>query len=339
MKKHRTLVSGILVAVLVFVFAGCRQTSSNGIPTVTGVTVMKVGPSPLGLSESEDSAVARGQSEELMAIVEGNNNPPQAVSWYIVDGDRQSETMIGADGVLHVAASESLPSLTVGARSMFDMRWFGHITLYLEGDIVTDPDPKPDPDPEQLEAPVIWLDVAMLLWNEVPGAGGYRLRVGDFEYTLGPGETSFNLAGLGLPVGSHSITLVALGVYGQSLDSPESSEVIFHVIIATGVTVTVTVPDLRDMAGYINIEVPPFSMLGEPGRIVFGRENHNVDTVEWFMGETPVPDDAVLVDGTLYTLVLDSRIHGNMEGPHFVTLEVVIGGIRYSRVIAFMVTL
>ena len=192
----------------------------------------------------------------------------------------------------------------------------------------------------QLDAPVISLDEAMVLWAPVPGAGGYSLRIDGIErVSLGHTETGFSLAGLGLPVGSHSITLVALGIPGQSLDSPASNAVNFYVIIATGVTVTVTLPDLRDMASGIDIEGPTFGMLGEPGRIIFDREDHDVSLVEWFLGESQVPTGTVSVDETRYTLTLDSRIHSNREGTHHVTLEVIIGGIRYSRVIAFTVKL
>ena len=203
---------------------------------------------------------------------------------------------------------------------------------------VTEDEP---PGLPQLDAPVIWLDGAVVSWLAVPGAGGYSLRIDGIEVDEGNlvhTATSFDLVGLGLPVGAHVITLVALGVPEQSLNSPASSAITFYVIIATGITVTVTLPDLRDMAGYMDIEGPSFGMLdSEPGQIVFDSQHYNVTSVEWFLGETMVPMGTVSEDGNILTL--DSRIHGNGEGTHFVTLEVVMGGIRYSRVIAFTVGL
>jgi len=336
MGKHQTLGCSIFAVVFALVaLIGCRQPSFSEVPTVTKVTVSRVD----GIHHSNDivDTVARGGTAYLEVVVEGTNNPPQSVNWYIADGGRRNGTRIGADGVLRVAADERLESLTIGARSTFDMRRFGHITLYLHGDI-----PESNGDLPQLDAPVIWLDYAMVRWLEVPGAGGYSLRIGGIEVdggNLAHTETSFNLVGLGLPVGAHVVTLVALGVSGQSLDSPASSSITFYVIIATGVTVTVTLPDLRDMAGYINIEGPSFSMLDPegPGQIVFDGQHYNVTDVEWFLGEDPVPTGTVSEDGNILTL--DARIHGNRKGTHFVTLEVIMGGIRYSRVIAFTVGL
>ena len=612
MKKHFAFGFGVLAILLTL--AGCRQPSSGEVPIVTGVTVEiveemieEIAEDPDRLSRVAVRTLSRGLSVELRAIVEGRNQPPQTVNWYIVEAGRNGGTRIGSDGVLHVSANESLATITVGARSTFDTRRFGRISFDIEGGQIVDdgrlerpritlvgsvlrweevpgaggyslrvggvevvggslgrnarrfdladlplalgdhivtlvalgiPGQRYDSPPSdpvvfsvtgvaqpglpQLPAPVISLTGSMLTWVAVPGAGGYSLRVGGLEVPggdLGPGKVSFdlwalglptgnhvvtlvalgvpgrnlnsppsnpviftvpsiarpglpqlaapeitltnstlswtpvpgaggyslrvgglevpggnlgpgvtgfdlsslglpvgdhsvtlvalgvpgqslnspisnqvtytvtyerpglprlpaptisidgaivswdgvpgaggyslrvggverallghterdfNLAGLGLPVGIHSVTLVALGVSGQSLNSPASNAVIFYVIVATGVTVRVVVPDLRDMAEGIDIQVPSFGLLDTPGRIVFDSQHHDVDGVEWLLGETRVSGT---VDGTLYILTLDSAIHGNRDGPHFVTLEVIIGGMPYSRVIAFTVGL
>jgi len=201
---------------------------------------------------------------------------------------------------------------------------------------------KPDAQPglPVLDAPVIELYGETLRWQAVSGAAGYSLLVNGAERAAPDNlATDFRLADLGLPVGTHTVTLIALGVPGQSLNSPVSNAVTFYVMIYTSVIVTVTLPDMRDMAGYLDIRGPDFSMTGEPGQIVFDRGYHDVTAVEWLSGGRPVPEGTVRTDGTLYTLTLDSRIHGNMEGPHFVTLEVETGGRRYSRTVAFTVRL
>jgi len=629
MKKQFTLGGGVFAAVMVLAlipaFVGCRQPATGGVPTVTGVTVTRITElderSHSRLVEDADlldaaDLVRRGTMAHFRASVIGENNPPQAVNWYIAEANRQSGTRINVAGVLRVAANERLESITVGARSIFDSRRYGHITVYLYGEIADE-----DTEPEILESPRISLTGSVVSWDEVPGAGGYSLRIGGVEVPggslgrnarsfdladlrllagrhvvtlvaigvpgesldsppsnyevyeipvyqpglpqlsapvlsrigfviswpavsgaggyslriggvevpggdLGPGitsfdlsglalppgdhpvtvvavgvpgeslsspesntitytvpadaqpglsqldppeisiegsrvswnavsgaggfslrvggvevrggnfgpdttgfdlaglglppgvhhvtvvalgvpgqslnspasntetftvaddappviplpqlpapdiaivgatveweavagaggysvriggievasiphtQTSFGLAGLMLPMGAHSVTVVALGVPGQSLNSPASNAVTFYVIMATGITVTVTVPDLRDMAGYIEIQGPSFSMTdAQPGQIVFDGGPHNVTDVEWRAGENPAPAGTFATTGNVHTLTLDSRIHGNREGTHRVTLEVVIGGVLYSRVIAFTVRL
>jgi len=206
------------------------------------------------------------------------------------------------------------------------------------------PDPAPgQPGLPQLPAPEIELAGTVVWWPQVAGTDGYSFRVNGIEAArLTPFDTSFDLLDLPapLPVGVHVITMIAIGIPGESLNSPASNSITYYVIIATGVTVTVTLPNLRDMAAGIPIAGPTFGMLDpEPGQIVFDGEGHNVTGVEWFLGGNPVPAGTAETDGNVHTLTLDSRIHRNNPGPHHVTLEVTIGGNRYSRTIAFTVEL
>ena len=78
------------------------------IPTVTAVTVD--GP----------ATVARGWTHPFTATVDGTNSPPQTVTWSIVEAGRHAQTTIGPDGVLSVAADESLATLTIQATSTFN---------------------------------------------------------------------------------------------------------------------------------------------------------------------------------------------------------------------------
>ncbi|MCL2191225.1 MAG: hypothetical protein FWB79_04490, partial [Treponema sp.] len=79
--------------------------------------------------------------------------------------------------------------------------------------------------PEPLAAPEIELEGSVVSWDAVSGAGGYSVRIAGDEVeggALGSDVTSFNLAPLNLSVGDHVVTVLALGVTGQSLDSAPS---------------------------------------------------------------------------------------------------------------------
>ncbi|MCL2190817.1 MAG: hypothetical protein FWB79_02385 [Treponema sp.] len=213
--------NGVFAVALMLALVGCRQPPSVEVPVVTGVTVSRIAGTPL--SGESAATVQRGGTAYFAAVVEGTHLPPQSVNWYIADGGRLRGTGISAAGVLRVDAGETLDRLTVGARSTFDIRRFGHITVYLEGEIANQ---------DRLARPQIELEGSVLVWDGIPGAGGYSLRIDGIEVPggdLGRNARSFDLADLPLPVGEHSVTLVALGVPGQSLDSPESNTVIFSV--------------------------------------------------------------------------------------------------------------
>jgi len=87
-------------------------------PTVTSVTI-----SPASAS------VTRGQTQNFSATVLGTNNPPQSVTWSIDQTNRHSQTTIGANGFLSVAAAETLTSLTVRATSTANIGISGTATV------------------------------------------------------------------------------------------------------------------------------------------------------------------------------------------------------------------
>jgi len=80
-----------------------------------------------------------------------------------------------------------------------------------------------------LPAPVVTVTETGVEWAAVEGAGGYNVFVDDAEEpiaTLGDDKTSVNLNSIRtLDPGTYSITVVALGVTGNSKDSPKSTPV------------------------------------------------------------------------------------------------------------------
>jgi len=99
----------------------------------------------------------------------------------------------------------------------------------------TTPDPTPDPDPTPLAAPTgLEIVDGVLSWTAVAGASGYRVYTG--ENTIGStasAVTTFALAdanpALTAAGNPHQISVRALGVEGQSLNSPRSAPVEFTV--------------------------------------------------------------------------------------------------------------
>ena len=59
-------------------------------------------------------------------------------------------------------------------------------------------------------------------------------------------------------------------------------------------------------------------------------------TVNWFLQNAPITNGTTLADGTA-TLALNQAIHGGMIGTHAVTVEALVDGRLYSRIITFRV--
>ena len=88
-------------------------------PIVTGLTVIPA-----------TAVVPRGGADIFAAVVAGANDPPQGVSWSIVEAGRHLQTTINPDnGLLTVAAMETLGTLTIRAASTFDATIFGYATV------------------------------------------------------------------------------------------------------------------------------------------------------------------------------------------------------------------
>ena len=90
-------------------------------PGVTGVMVYPA-----------TATVVRGDEMQFTATVEGNNNPPQTVTWSIDETDRHHETTI-QNGLLIVAMDEERATLTIRATSTLYVDTSGIATVTITG--------------------------------------------------------------------------------------------------------------------------------------------------------------------------------------------------------------
>jgi endo-1,4-beta-xylanase len=104
LKINRNIINFLLLAGLSLAFLACGEKETPTVPD-TGVTV-----SP------KTATVAKGGTQEFTAKVNGANGP---VTWSIVETGKNSGTTIN-NGLLTVAAAETLTSLTVKATSTED---------------------------------------------------------------------------------------------------------------------------------------------------------------------------------------------------------------------------
>jgi len=105
------------------------DTTKSGTATVTvvsGVTNVIVSPATI--------AVAKGFTQQFTATVNGTNEPPQTVTWTLTGGG--TGTSINTNGLLTVASTETVPTLTVRATSTYDNTKSGTATV-----TVTEPPP------------------------------------------------------------------------------------------------------------------------------------------------------------------------------------------------------
>lgn len=338
MKKLSIFGGGVFATVIMLTtipsLVSCRQPSSVQPPSVTGITVTMITETPL--SRETADTVQRGETARFTAVVEGTRQPPQTVNWYIADGGRNGGTRISSGGVLRVDSTESLDSLTIGARSTFDTRQFGYFTIYLEGEIIS-----------RLPRPQIELEGSLVSWNEIQGAGGYSLRVDGIERArIGYAVTSFDLAELDLPPGTYSVSLVALGVQGESLDSL-ASETVFFRIIFDG-EFTINPPDFPPLGGDIPVDIPgpEFGLLDGPITIRVERPwEFDPGSIAWYFDGVRIGDDHAygsFVSGPFGEILsLGSRVHGELLGPgvHFLTVKVTLNGQLRARRVSFTVTM
>ena len=94
------------------------------------VTIFNHPSSVSAVSVSPSTAdVAKGESQTFTGTVTGTNNPPQTVTWTVVETGKNAGTTIDANGKLTVAAAEILASLTVKATSTVDITKSGTATV------------------------------------------------------------------------------------------------------------------------------------------------------------------------------------------------------------------
>lgn len=102
----------------------------DATPTVTDVTITPSGP---GVQ------VNKGGTRGFIAVVAGTNNPVQTVDWSIVESGTAAETGI-TNGLLTVAADETLSTLTVRASSTADPSKSATVTVTVVSDAPPDPE-------------------------------------------------------------------------------------------------------------------------------------------------------------------------------------------------------
>ena len=110
----------VISAVIGLGTATCKdpKPDDSSDPTVDRVTV-----SPA------IATVLKGEQQAFTATVTGTNNPAQTVIWSIVETGKNAATIINTDGMLTVALTENLTSLTVKATSTVDNSRSGTATV------------------------------------------------------------------------------------------------------------------------------------------------------------------------------------------------------------------
>jgi len=93
--------------------------SGNAAVRITNVTNVEITPAQLQLIPSE--------SYQFEATVNGNNNPPQMVTWVVTGGI--AGTNINSNGLLTVASNQTAGTLTVTATSVTDTSKSGNATV------------------------------------------------------------------------------------------------------------------------------------------------------------------------------------------------------------------
>ena len=102
------------------------RSGATGAPVVTGVTV-----------NPASTNVEKGGSQSFTAQVLGHNNPPQDVTWSIIQTNRHTLTQISTTGILTVAAEETLTTITVRATSTLNNAISGTAAVSVGGQAST----------------------------------------------------------------------------------------------------------------------------------------------------------------------------------------------------------
>jgi len=144
---------------------------------------------------------------------------------------------------------------------------------------------------------------------ELTGSGIFRsLEVA----VINPGTVSVWIARPGVAAGPHTVTV---------LDERPPRDI------------TISFADFQDAAPHII--GPTFGLLGTPGTITVLDPGGQFVGIEWRRGGTLL--------GTGETIVLDSNVHGNRTGAHYVTVIVIVNrngeSVPYSRIVRFEVRL
>ncbi|WP_461246737.1 glycoside hydrolase family 11 protein [Treponema sp. R6D11] len=115
MKNKFNLFAIISLTVIISLFtAGCPKDEEENEPEEEGPTVTSVTITP------PTGSVTKGANRYFYAKIIGTKDPAQTVTWSIDEAGKNSGTTISQDGLITVAAAETLTSLTVRATSTVD---------------------------------------------------------------------------------------------------------------------------------------------------------------------------------------------------------------------------
>jgi len=200
-------------------------TNTNNVSLTTTVTVNVaavgvVTPTVTSVSVTPASGtIQRGQARQFAATVLGTNTPPQTVTWS-VEGNVAAGTTISSTGLLAIASNQATGNLTIRATSTFNTSISGTATVTVHIPDTgngggngggNDGGGWTPPTTPTLSAPSnVRLADTTISWNAVNNATSYRIYVGG-TFRTSVTTTSFDLATLGLPIGTHAIRIRAVG--------------------------------------------------------------------------------------------------------------------------------
>ena len=151
-----------------------------------------------------------GQTLALAAVVQPANATNTSVTW---SSNNPSIASVSASGVVTgVSVGTAIITVTTA-----DGGFTATVTINVT---------QPAPTTQQLPAPVAAISGSVVSWNAVANAAGYRVYVGGTAVSDVITTTTFNLATLGLGIGTHSIQVRAIGT-GNFTDSALSNAVSF----------------------------------------------------------------------------------------------------------------
>ena len=194
----------------------------------------------------------------------------------------------------------------------------------------------------RLSTPWITLAGSVVSWNAVAGAGGYSVRVDGSQIAGGElehGARSFDLACLGLEAGDYVVTVIAVHPTNSSQNSLPSNAVMFSITVEEDFTISFA--DFVDMAPDISIIGPTLRLFSGPSTATITVTNpgqYDPHSIRWFLHGTRITGAMVSGShGQIFTLgpLIDGSPLG--IGTHFLTVEVSVNGMPFSRRIAFTV--
>jgi len=168
MKKNIIFNIAAFTVIFSFIALGCQNDPKDKAATVTSVTI-----------NPATASVTKGSTKTFTAEVAGTNNPAQTVTWSIEQTNKKSGTSINTNGLLTVAADETLTELTVKAVSTVDTKKSGTAAVTVTGTGTFNGETLTSANSEQVTRKINGYDFE--LWNQN--------KQGTASMTLGEGGT------------------------------------------------------------------------------------------------------------------------------------------------------